>query len=50
MNSGCSSLNPPSREQPYWEIPAETESSPGTEALEDILYWTAYWGGSALAH
>jgi hypothetical protein len=50
LGSGCSSLNPPSRGQPYWEVPAETQASPGVEAFEDILYWSVYWTGSVLAH
>jgi hypothetical protein len=50
LGCGCSSLNPPARGQPYWEVPAETQASPGVEAFEDLLYWTVYWTGSVLAH
>jgi hypothetical protein len=50
LGSSCSSLRAPSRDQPYLGLSSEAQSSPGVEAFEDILYWTVYWTGTALAH
>jgi hypothetical protein len=49
-SSGCSSLNSPSRDKPYWEVSSEDQSSAPVEVFENILYWSVYGAGSALAH
>jgi hypothetical protein len=50
LNSGCSSLQSPSKHQPYWELSSEDQSSPRMQAFEDILYWSVYGVGSVFSH